>query len=91
MDQKDNIITLTDNDTGEELEFEVLGWVKYNNKDYCALVPQKGNKDEYVILRDDTPEGSEDVELVSVDDDDEFDAVDDLINDELLSEIDYDA
>ncbi|MBQ7822160.1 MAG: DUF1292 domain-containing protein [Clostridia bacterium] len=87
----DSVYTLTDEDGNEE-EFELLGSAEIEGKVYLALVPsaQAGSDDaEYVILRQDKDEDGEDI-LVTIDDDDEFDTVADLFEDELFGEVTYD-
>lgn len=84
-----NIVTLTDED-GNESEFEIIGSHEMDGKLYLALVPVDENQgEEYVILRVETDENGEEI-LVSIDDDDEFDKIADIFDDELFSEIDYD-
>ena len=85
-----NIVTLTDED-GNEGEFEIIGSREVDGKLYLALFPlDEKDGEEYVILRVDTDENGEEI-LVSIDDDDEFDAIADIFDDELFSEIDHDA
>ena len=87
----DATYTLTDEDGNEE-EFVLLGSAEIEGKIYLALAPaaQAENEDaEYVLLRQDKDENGEDI-LVTIDDDDEFDTVADLFEDELFGEIDYD-
>ena len=45
---------------------------------------------EYVVLKKVEAEGGE-IDLVTIDDDDEFDRVSDFFEDELFGEVDYDA
>ena len=88
----ESVYTLTDEDGNEE-EFVLLGSAEIEDKIYLALVPaaQAESEDaEYVILRQDKDEDGEDL-LVTIDDDEEFDKVADLFEDELFGEIDYDA
>jgi uncharacterized protein YrzB (UPF0473 family) len=88
----ESVYTLTDEDGNEE-EFVLLGSAEIEDKIYLALVPaaQAESEDaEYVILRQDKDENGEDL-LVTIDDDEEFDKVADLFEDELFGEIDYDA
>ena len=88
----ESIYTLTDEDGNEE-EFVLLGSAEIEDKIYLALIPanQVDNEDaEFVILRQDKDENGEDL-LVTIEDDDEFDRVADLFEDELFNEIDYDA
>ena len=43
------IITLVD-DSGEEMEFEILDFVDYEGKEYMVLIPNKEDACEIVIL-----------------------------------------
>ena len=82
------IITLTDEETGEDKEFELLAQATIDEKVYYALVPANEESDEYAILR--VTEDGEDLILESIDDDDEFAKAEDYFNDLLFSEVDYD-
>ena len=84
----ENIITLTDEDTGEEQDFEIWAQATIDEKIYFALVPVDDEGDEYVILRA-TVDG-EDLIFETIDDDDEFEKAEDYFNDLLFSEVDYD-
>ncbi len=83
------VFTLTDEETGEEKDFVLLARGTVDDKMYFALEPADEDSDEYVILR--VTEDGDDLILDSVDDDDEFDKVEDYFNDLFFSEIDYDA
>ena len=85
---EDNIITLTDEETGEEKDFELYARCTIDEKLYFALVPVDDEGDEYVILRA-TIDG-DDMIFETIDDDDEFETVEDYFNDLLFSEVDYD-
>lgn len=88
-EEMDNIITLTDEDTGEEVNFELIDQATVNGILYFALVPANDPEcEEYYILR--VTEDGEDVLLESIDDDDEFEKVEDFFNDRLFGEVDYD-
>ncbi len=83
------ILQLTDED-GSVIDFEFLGTVEFNGNEYYALVPLQDNEEgAYVILRAEDA-GNGEVNLVTIEDDEEYDQVADLIEDELFSEIDYD-
>ena len=82
------IITLTDEETGEDIDFEVCASANIDGNTYYALVPAGEEGDEYVILKA-TPDG-DDILFETVDDDDEFDKVEEYFNDLLFSEVDYD-
>ena len=90
-DELDEIIyTLTDEDTGEELDFQLIARATIDDVLYFALVPADDEEcEEYVILR--VTEDGDDLVLESIDDDDEFDKVEDYFNDLLFGEADYDA
>ena len=86
----DVIYTLTDEETGEELDFQLIARATIDEKLYFALIPANDEEcEEYVILR--VTEDGEDLLLESIDDDDEFDKVEDYFNDLLFSDADYDA
>ncbi len=81
--------TLTD-DEGNEFEFELLGTCEMDGNTYYALVPvDDDGTGEYVILRGE--EDEEGVNLVTIDNDDEWDKVADFFDDQLFGEVDYDA
>lgn len=86
------VLSLTDED-GAVVEFEYIGTVELDGKVYYALIPLEDNAEgAYIILRAEPVVGGEegDVDLVTIDDDDEYDKVADLVEDEFFSEIDYD-
>ncbi|NLY69876.1 MAG: DUF1292 domain-containing protein [Clostridiales bacterium] len=87
------ILTLTDEE-GNENQFEVIGSRELDGITYMALIPFDDKGDdreevEYVILKMDYDEDGEEV-LVTIDDDDEFDRIADIFDEELFGEIDYD-
>ena len=85
----DIIYTLTDEDTGEEVDFQLIARATIDDVLYFALVPADDEEcEEYVILR--VTEDGDDLILESIDDDDEFEKAEDYFNDLLFSEIDYD-
>ena len=92
MDQNKNeqevlIYTLTDEE-GKETEFALLDQYEENGNLYYALVPVDDDGEEYVILRA-TVDG-EDLLFETIEDDDEFEKVEDYFNDLLFNEVDYD-
>ena len=83
-----NFITLTDDD-GKEIELEYVDALEYKGKTYSAFFPvvEEGadeDEEEYglVILRAETENGEE--FLVTVDDEQELDAVYDLFMEQIL-------
>jgi len=90
MAQKDpfeeEIFTLTDED-GVESEFRLLASHELDGVTYLALEPVADNENgEYVILRLDYDENTEEETLVTIDDDDEFDTVADIFDDMLFED-----
>lgn len=83
------IVTLTDEETGEEQDFEVLATADIDGKRYMALEMVNNETEEYVILE--ATEDGDDVILETIEDDDVFEKVEDYFNDLLFSEIDYDG
>lgn len=85
----DIIYTLTDEETGEEIDFQLIARATLDDVLYFALVPANDPEcEEYYILR--VSEDGEDVILESIDDDDEFEKVEEYFNDLLFGEVDYD-
>ena len=82
------VFTLTDEETGEEQDFELLAEATIEGCRYFALAPLVEDSEEYVILKV-TEEGDEPI-LESIDDDDEFERVEEYFNDLLFNEVDYD-
>ncbi|MBE6588357.1 MAG: DUF1292 domain-containing protein [Ruminococcaceae bacterium] len=86
------VYTLTD-DEGNENDFELLASVELDGKKYCALIPYTEDEEEpeeYIVLRVEKSEDDPEEEiLVSIDDDEEFDRVADIFDDE-FADIDYD-
>ncbi len=86
------VYTLTD-DEGNESDFEMIGSVEVDGKTYCALIPYtEGDEEpeEYIVLRVEKSEENPDEDiLVSIDDDEEFDRIADIFDDE-FADIDYD-
>ena len=83
-----DVFTLTDDETGEEQDFELLAEATIEGCRYFALAPLVEDSEEYVILNV-TEEGDEPI-LESIDDDDEFERVEEYFNDLLFNEVDYD-
>ena len=85
------IYTLTDED-GNELHFALLGTLEHEGGVYKALIPvnEDGEEEssEYVILKCAVDEDGEDV-LETIEDDEEFDRIADIFDDE-FSDIFYD-
>ncbi len=87
---ENNIITLTDEETGEDVDFVLLDEAELDGKRYFALVEADDEEaTEYVILA--VTEDGDDLLLDSIEDDEEFYKVEEYFNDRLFSDVDYDA
>ena len=86
----DEIFTLTDDETGKETDFSLLGSVTLEGTLYLALTPvDEGENpdDSYVILKAELDEKGDDV-LSTIDDDEEFDRVAGIFDDQLFGDED---
>ena len=83
-----NVITLTDDETGEEQDFEIWARDVIDGQLYYALVPTDEESDKYVILK--ATEQDNEVFFETIDDDEEFYKVEEYFNDLLFGEVDYD-
>ena len=83
-----NIITLTDDETGEDKDFEILATGEVNGKEYYALIDTDEKAEEYIILS--VTQNGEELVFETIEDDDEFERVEDYFNDLLFGEEDYD-
>lgn len=83
-----DVISLIDDETGEEKEFEILAQDEIDGQLYYALYPMDEEGDEYVILK--VREDGDDFIFESIDDDEEFYKVEEYFNDLLFNDIDYD-
>ena len=83
-----DIYTLTDEDTQQEAQYEVVGIAELNGKQYVAIVPAEEEVEEYAILRVDV-EGDDRL-LSSIESDDEWEEVAAYFDNEIFSDIDYD-
>lgn len=75
MEERDDVITLTDEE-GNEVDFMVIDGTEYNGKSYLMLIEANAaeeDESEALLLRVED-DGEEDV-LVTVDDEEEFNAV----------------
>jgi len=61
MADEDNIVTLKDEETGEELQFAMVDGFDYNDKSYAVLITLEENEEdaEMVILEEIEGEGDE--------------------------------
>jgi len=95
MEMETEIYTLTDED-GKESDFELIGRHDMDGQSYVALAPageggdiDEEDEDGFVVLKVAEEDGEE--IFVTIDDDEEFDKIADIFEDELFSDIDYDG
>ena len=82
------VVTLTDEETGEDIEFEVLAETTIDGRRFVALIPTDEEANEYVILE--VKEDGDDILFETVDDEAVEEKVEDYFNDLFFSEMDYD-
>lgn len=88
--ENEDIYTLTDEE-GNESDYELIGSIEENGVAYYALIPYTDDDtdpEEYIVLRGEKDENGEEI-LVSIEDDEEFDRIADIFDDE-FADIDYD-
>lgn len=91
QDGESIIYPLVDED-GNVYNFEALGECEYNGHGYYALAPLDGPEVEgYVIMRVEESDEEDLIDLVPVEDDEEFDAVAEIFDDLFFSDMDFDA
>ena len=82
------VVILTDEETGKDCEFQFVANAEIDGSIYYALMPTDEKSEDWVILR--ASIDGDDVVFESIEDDDEFEKVEDYFNDLLFSEVDYD-
>ena len=92
MEELDNIITLND-ENGNEVKFEFLDLIEYNDEEYVVLLPitEEGEEDEgeVVILKVEDSENDEEESYVSVDDEDVLNRVFDIFKERFKDDFDF--
>ena len=90
----DNVIILND-ENGNEVKFEFLDLIEYENEEYVVLLPvlEDGEEDdgEVVILKIDDTDGADDEteSYVSVDDEDTLTAVFEIFKEKFKEEFNF--
>lgn len=90
MDELDSIIVLND-ENGNEVDFEFLDLIEYNGEEYVVLLPCDESEDgeEVVILKLEHA-GDEDLEsYISVDNEDDLNAVFEIFKDKFKEEFNF--
>ena len=89
----ENIVTLNDEE-GNEVKFEFLDLINYEEEDYVVLLPMTDSEDEedgeVVILKvEDTDEDSEEESYVSVDDEETLMKIFEIFKEKFKDEFDF--
>ncbi len=91
-EELNNIIVLND-ENGDEVEFEFLDLVEYDNEEYVILLPVAAEDDEdlgeVVILKVEETESEEEESYVSVDDEETLNKVFDIFKDKFKDEFNF--
>jgi len=89
----ENIIILND-DEGNEVKFEFLDLIKYEEEDYVVLLPVPDGDDEdneVVILKLEETESDDEESYVSVDDEETLSAVFDIFKEKFKDEFNFEG
>lgn len=86
----DNIITLND-ENGNEVEFEFLDLIEYNDEEYVILLPveETDEAEEVVILKVEQTENEDEESYVGIEDDEELNAVFQIFKDKFKDEFNF--
>lgn len=89
-EELENIIILNDED-GNEVRFEFLDLIDYENEEYVVLLPtDEDDNDEVVILKVEDVEGNPEMETyVSVDDEDTLNTVFEIFKEKFKDEFNF--
>ena len=89
----ENIIVLND-DEGNEVKFEFLDLIKYEEEDYVVLLPVPDGEDEdneVVILKLEETDSDEEESYVSVDDEETLSAVFEIFKEKFKDEFNFEG
>lgn len=89
----ENIIILND-DEGNEVKFEFLDLIKYEEEDYVVLLPVPDGDDEdneVVILKLEETDSEDEESYVSVDDEETLSAVFDIFKEKFKDEFNFEG
>jgi uncharacterized protein YrzB (UPF0473 family) len=91
MEEANNIVVLND-ENGNEIEFEFVDLIKYQDQDYVVLLPvgDDGDDGEVVILQVEAgDEDGEEETYISVEDDAVLEAVFEIFKERFKDEFDF--
>lgn len=88
-EELDNVITLNDED-GNEVQFEFLDLIEYENEEYIILLPMDEEESgEVVILKVDDTDSEDEESYVSVDDENVLNRVFEIFKDKFKDEFNF--
>lgn len=87
MENESALLTLTD-DEGNEIEFELLDVIEYDNDEYIVLIENDEDADEVVILKINALD-EETEEYVSIEDEDLLQTIFDMFKKKYDGEINF--
>ncbi|MBR3133950.1 MAG: DUF1292 domain-containing protein [Clostridia bacterium] len=90
--EEDSIVVLKDED-GNDVQFEFLDLIEYNNENYVILLPaeevESEDADEVVILKEDNDPDSDEESYISVEDEDTLNAVFNIFKDKFKEDFNF--
>ena len=89
-EELNNIITLND-ENGEEVQFEFLDLIEYNEEEYVILLPLEESEEagEVVILKVEHTESEDEESYIGVEDEEELNAVFAIFKDKFKDEFNF--
>lgn len=87
MEEQEGIITLT-NENGEEIEYELVDSITYENAEYVVLLPVEDGDCEAVILAVES-DGEEMENYVAVDDEEILEGVYEIFKERFADQLDF--
>lgn len=87
MENESALITLEDEE-GNEVEFEFLDVIEYDNEEYIVLIENREDADEVVILKINVLD-DENEEYLSIEDEDLLETLFDIFKQKYEGEIDF--
>ena len=89
-EELNNIITLNDEE-GQEVQFEFLDLIEYNEEEYVILLPLEETEEagEVVILKVEHTESEDEESYVGVEDEEELNAVFAIFKDKFKDEFNF--
>jgi len=90
MEELDNIIVLNDEE-GNEVQFEFLDLIEYEEEEYVVLLPVEEEEDseEVVILKVEDTDSDEEESYVSVDDEETLNKVFEIFKEKFKDEFNF--